>query len=164
MSPLVYGLLFVVVAPLFGGLLAGADRIVSARMQGRVGPPLLQPFYDVGKLFEKETRQVNPVVEPLLLGHLGFMAAAGALVLGGTDLIFIAFVFALAALHPGADDPVHPGQEAAEERGHDDEQEAVDERAHARTTIPNRTITVRITPHTSVPARNTRAPSITPSR
>jgi formate hydrogenlyase subunit 4 len=52
----------------------------------------------VGKLFEKETRQVNPVVEPLLLGHLGFMAAAGALVLGGTDLIFIAFVFALAAL------------------------------------------------------------------
>src|SRR5665811_1151770 len=98
MSPLVYGLLFVVAAPLFGGLVAGVDRIVSARMQGRVGPPLLQPFYDVGKLFEKETRQVNPVVEPLLLGHLGFMAAAGALVLGGTDLIFIAFVFALAAL------------------------------------------------------------------
>jgi len=98
MSPLVYGLLFVVVAPLFGGLLAGADRIVSARMQGRVGPPLLQPFYDVGKLFQKEARQVNPVVEPLLLGHVGFMAAAGALVLGGTDLLFIAFVFALAAL------------------------------------------------------------------
>ena len=77
MSPLAYGLLFVVVAPLFGGLLAGADRIVSARMQGRVGPPLLQPFYDVGKLFEKEARRVNPVVEPLLLGHVGFMARPG---------------------------------------------------------------------------------------
>ena len=98
MSPLAYGLLFVVVAPVFGGLLAGADRIASARMQGRVGPPLLQPFYDVGKLLEKDARQVNPVVEPLLLGHVGFMAAAGALALGGTDLIFIAFVFALAAL------------------------------------------------------------------
>ena len=98
MSPLVYGLLFVVVGPLFGGLLAGVDRIVSARMQGRVGPPLLQPFYDVGKLFEKEARRINPVVEPLLLGHVGFMAAAGALALVGTDLIFIAFVFALAAL------------------------------------------------------------------
>ena len=98
MNPLAYGILFVVAAPLFGGLLAGVDRIVSARMQGRVGPPLLQPFYDVGKLFEKEARRINPVVEPLLLGHVGFMAAAGALALGGTDLIFIAFVFALAAL------------------------------------------------------------------
>ena len=98
MSPLAYGLLFVVTAPIFGGLLAGVDRIVSARMQGRVGPPLLQPFYDVGKLFEKDVRQVNPVVEPLLLGHLAFMAASGALVLGDTDLIFTAFVFALAAL------------------------------------------------------------------
>jgi formate hydrogenlyase subunit 4 len=79
MNPLAYGILFVVAAPLFGGLLAGVDRIVSARMQGRVGPPLLQPFYDVGKLFEKEARRINPVVEPLLLGHVGFMAAAGAL-------------------------------------------------------------------------------------
>ena len=98
MNPIVWGLVFVVVAPLFGGLLAGVDRIVSARMQGRVGPPLLQPFYDVGKLFQKEARQVNPIVEPLLLGHLGFMAAAGAMAVGGTDLIFTAFVFALAAL------------------------------------------------------------------
>jgi formate hydrogenlyase subunit 4 len=98
MTPAIYGILFVLLAPIFGGLLAGVDRIVSARMQGRVGPPLLQPFYDVGKLFQKQARQVNPVVEPLLLGHLGFMAVTGALLLGGTDLIFVAFVFALAAL------------------------------------------------------------------
>ena len=98
MNPIVYAALFVVLAPVFGGLLAGADRIVSARMQGRVGPPLLQPFYDLGKLFQKDARQVNPIVEPLLLGHLGFMAATGAMLLGGTDLIFVAFVLALAAL------------------------------------------------------------------
>jgi ech hydrogenase subunit B len=98
MNPAIYGVLFVVLAPVFGGLLAGVDRIVSARMQGRVGPPLLQPFYDVGKLLQKQARQVNPVVEPLLLGHVGFMAVSGALLLSGTDLIFIAFVFALAAL------------------------------------------------------------------
>jgi ech hydrogenase subunit B len=98
MTPAIYGALFLLLAPLAGGLLAGVDRIASARMQGRVGPPLLQPFYDLGKLFQKETRQVNPVVEPLLLGHVGFMAVTGALLLGGTDLIFIAFVFALAAL------------------------------------------------------------------
>ena len=98
MSPAIYGLLFVIFAPVFGGVLAGADRIVSARMQGRVGPPLLQPFYDVGKLLQKKTRQVNPIAEPLLLAHVGYMAACGALMLSGTDLIFTAFIFALAAL------------------------------------------------------------------
>ena len=98
MSPAVYGILFVIFAPVFGGLLAGADRIVSARMQGRVGPPLLQPFYDVGKLLQKTTRQVNPIAEPLLLAHVGYMAACGALMLSGTDLIFTAFIFAVAAL------------------------------------------------------------------
>ncbi len=98
MNPAVYGLLFVLLAPIFGGLLAGIDRRVTARMQSRVGPPILQPFYDVGKLFEKDVREVNPVAEPLLIGHVVFMAATGALVLGGTDLLFTAFVFALAAL------------------------------------------------------------------
>jgi formate hydrogenlyase subunit 4 len=32
----------------------GIDRKLSARMQGRIGPPLRQPFRDVVKLFEKE--------------------------------------------------------------------------------------------------------------
>jgi formate hydrogenlyase subunit 4 len=98
MLPLIAGILFVLLAPVFGGLLVGFDRIVSARMQGRVGPPLLQPFYDLGKLFQKQVRQVNPVVEPLLLGHVIFMAITGFLLLSGTDLIFTAFVLALAAL------------------------------------------------------------------
>ncbi len=98
MTPAVYGVLFLFVAPFFGGLVAGVDRIASARMQGRVGPPLLQPFYDVGKLLQKRTRQINPIMEPILLGHLIFMALTGALLLGGTDLIFTTFVFALAAL------------------------------------------------------------------
>jgi formate hydrogenlyase subunit 4 len=98
LHPAVYAVLFVLLAPIFGGLLAGVDRIVSARMQSRVGPPLLQPFFDIGKLLQKDARQVNPLVEPLLLGHVGFMAATGAMILGGTDLIFTAFVFALAAL------------------------------------------------------------------
>ncbi len=98
MSPILAGILFVVLAPLFGGLLAGADRITTARMQGRVGPPILQPFYDVGKLLEKSVRRVNPVAEPLLVGHVAFMALTGVLVVSGTDLLFTAFVFALAAL------------------------------------------------------------------
>jgi ech hydrogenase subunit B len=98
MSPTAYALLFVLFAPVFGGLLVGVDRRVTARMQSRYGPPILQPFYDFGKLFQKQAKQVNPVAEPLLLGHVGFMAAAGTLLIGGTDIIFVAFVFALAAL------------------------------------------------------------------
>ena len=49
-----YGLVYVAAAPAIGGLVVGIDRVVTARMQGRVGPPILQPFYDVLKLFEKE--------------------------------------------------------------------------------------------------------------
>lgn len=38
-----------------GLLLCGIDRKIVARMQKRVGPPILQPFYDFFKLCGKET-------------------------------------------------------------------------------------------------------------
>ena len=40
---------------LVGLFLAGVDRKIVAKMQKRVGPPLLQPFYDFFKLCGKET-------------------------------------------------------------------------------------------------------------
>ena len=46
------GLLFAAVT---GLLLSWVDRKVTARVQMRVGPPLLQPFYDIAKLMIKET-------------------------------------------------------------------------------------------------------------
>jgi NADH-quinone oxidoreductase subunit H len=46
------GLLFSGVA---GGLLSWFDRKITARVQFRKGPPLLQPFYDFFKLIYKET-------------------------------------------------------------------------------------------------------------
>ena len=49
----------IIAVPLIGGLLTGIDRVISARMQGRQGPPLLQPFYDVLKLIQKESMEVN---------------------------------------------------------------------------------------------------------
>ena len=39
---------------IFGLLYKGVDRKISAHMQGRVGPPIRQPFRDVSKLFVKE--------------------------------------------------------------------------------------------------------------
>ncbi|RLB89769.1 MAG: NADH-quinone oxidoreductase subunit H, partial [Deltaproteobacteria bacterium] len=37
-----------------GLIIMGIDRILAARMQSRVGPPLRQPFWDVKKLMIKE--------------------------------------------------------------------------------------------------------------
>ena len=48
-------------APILGCLVAGIDRKLTSRLQGRVGPPLLQPYYDVRKLFQKDNMIVNPV-------------------------------------------------------------------------------------------------------
>jgi len=48
-----YIIAIIIVAPLLGGLLTGIDRVITARMQGRKGPSVLQPFYDVLKLFRK---------------------------------------------------------------------------------------------------------------
>ena len=46
------GLLFTGVA---GLVTSWVDRVVTARVQMRVGPPFLQPFYDIAKLMIKET-------------------------------------------------------------------------------------------------------------
>jgi len=39
---------------IFGLIYKGVDRKLSAHMQGRIGPPIRQPFRDVRKLFVKE--------------------------------------------------------------------------------------------------------------
>ena len=43
---------YIILAPVIGGLMSGIDRKITARMQGRQGPPILQPFYDVIKLLK----------------------------------------------------------------------------------------------------------------
>ena len=60
------GLLF---ASVFGLWLAGVDRKLLARMQKRVGPPILQPTYDFFKLLGKET------IVPANAARLTFLAA-----------------------------------------------------------------------------------------
>ena len=42
----VSALAYILIGPILGGLLQGIDRKITARLQGRQGPPLLQPFYD----------------------------------------------------------------------------------------------------------------------
>lgn len=45
----------VFIASLFGMVYRGVDRKLVAHMQGRVGPPVVQPFRDVQKLLMKES-------------------------------------------------------------------------------------------------------------
>ena len=85
-------ILYLVLAPFVGGLLEGADRIITARMQGRVGPPLLQPFYDLGKLFSKQMIAVNNVQLLLNLSYLVFLAVAGSMLFGGADILMCLFI------------------------------------------------------------------------
>lgn len=98
MNNIYIGLVYILLAPLLGGLLMGLDRIVSARMQRRKGPPLFQPFYDVAKLFQKETIVVNRLQNPALNCHLFFMMATGFLFFEGSDILLIIFLLTLSAV------------------------------------------------------------------
>jgi len=89
---------YLIFAPLVGGILAGLDRIVSARMQGRVGPPLLQPFYDVLKLMEKEPLTVNKVQDFYVMCFLIFIVITGGFFFAGGDLLLVIFSLTLASV------------------------------------------------------------------
>ena len=91
-------LAFIIIAPLIGGLLEGFDRVITARMQGRQGPPLLQPFYDLYKLLNKQSVVVNNVQDILVCGFLIFVVFAGALFFWGGDLLLIFFALTLAEI------------------------------------------------------------------
>jgi len=89
---------YLILAPVVGCLLAGLDRIVSARMQGRVGPPLLQPFYDVMKLTEKENITVNKIQDFYVLCFFVFVVVTGAFFFAGESLLMIIFTLTLASV------------------------------------------------------------------
>jgi ech hydrogenase subunit A len=91
-------IVFLVGAPVAGGLLAGFDRVITARMQGRKGPPLFQPFYDVFKLFEKYTVAVNFAQSYYVFCFLLFVILTGALFFMGGDLLLVIFALTVAAL------------------------------------------------------------------
>ena len=90
--------LYILLAPGVGGLLQGVDRKATARMQGRQGPPLLQSFYDVGKLLGKETKYMNHIQIVCHVSFLIFVIFTGALFFGGGDLLLIFFALTTANL------------------------------------------------------------------
>lgn len=86
---------YLVLAPVIGGLLAGLDRVISARMQGRQGPPILQPFYDLYKLIIKQTTVVNSIQILFVSAYLIFTIFTGALFFGGGDMLLVFFALSM---------------------------------------------------------------------
>ncbi|MCQ4635484.1 NADH-quinone oxidoreductase subunit H [Anaerovorax odorimutans] len=95
---IIFVVAYLVLAPLVGGFLAGIDRIISARMQGRVGPPVLQPFYDVFKLREKEAITVNKVQDFYVTCFFIFVLVTGCFFFAGGDLLLVIFTLTLASV------------------------------------------------------------------
>lgn len=94
----VFVILYIIIGPFLGGLLEGLDRKIGARMQGRQGPSLLQPFYDIHKLFSKRTLIVNRVQDFLIYGYLVFNVFTGCLLFAGQDLLLTLFALTLAGI------------------------------------------------------------------
>ncbi|MEG1614409.1 MAG: complex I subunit 1 family protein [Oscillospiraceae bacterium] len=92
------GVLYVLLAPILGGFLNGLDRVISSRMQNRKGPPLFQSYYDVLKLFTKETFVVNKIQDFFAFGFFIFIVFTGILFFAGGDLLLIFFSLTLASI------------------------------------------------------------------
>lgn len=101
---LIIAVLALILAPLAGGLMVGIDRKITARLQGRMGPPLLQPFYDFYKLTSKTSVVATRGIMVWAWSYLLLTMTAFALFFLGQDLvvIFLILAFAGGALAYGA--------------------------------------------------------------
>ena len=95
---LIFGIIGLAAAPFIGGIIAGLDRKLTARMQSRFGPPILQPFYDALKLFGKTPMNSNAWL--VLCAYLYVMSSAFAVFLffAQADLLLIFFVMTIGAV------------------------------------------------------------------
>ena len=95
---LVVALVSLVLAPFAGGLVTGVDRRLTAWLQSRYGPPLLQPFYDVLKLLGKAPMIVNSW--QVLCAYIYVVSAVVALFIFFIqgDLLLIFFVVTVGAV------------------------------------------------------------------
>ncbi len=95
---IICAVLYLALAPVAGGLLSGLDRKITARMQGRIGPPIFQSFYDVKKLLNKEILLINDMQYLFAWCFVVFVAFTGALAFAGVNILMVFFVFTTAAM------------------------------------------------------------------
>ena len=97
-SRIIGAVCYIILAPLVAGLLEGFDRKISARMQGRKGPSVLQPFYDLKKLFEKEFLTANKNQLFMIGSYLFFIMLSGVLFFAGFDMLLCVFALSTSAM------------------------------------------------------------------
>ncbi len=85
-------------APLAVGVLTGMDRRVTARLQSRIGPPILQPFYDIAKLLGKEPMLANHWLAFCSMLYLAGAVTSVILFFLQADLLLIFFVQAVGSV------------------------------------------------------------------
>lgn len=88
----------VILAPFAGALISGIDRKLTAWFQGRVGPPVWQPFYDTVKLLGKENKAVNPRQLTCIMVYLLSAMTCVFLFFLGSDLLLIFFILTIGAV------------------------------------------------------------------
>jgi ech hydrogenase subunit B len=84
---LMAGIALWALVPLLIGLLLGADRVLTARLQGRQGPTVLQPLRDIAKLLGKGGKQVNVSQVVFAYMALALQAVAALILLLGGDIL-----------------------------------------------------------------------------
>ena len=94
----IFAICYLVLCPFIIGLLDGFDRKISARMQGRRGPSVLQPFFDLKKLFEKEFLTANKSQLFMIRSYVCFIILSGILFFAGFDLLLVVFSLSTAAM------------------------------------------------------------------
>jgi len=90
--------LTLVAAPLVGGFLTGIERKINARLQNRIGPPVLQPFYDVLKLIGKKKQISNKIQIISVYFYLVSAIISLFLIISGQDLLVMIFVLAMGSI------------------------------------------------------------------
>lgn len=91
-------IILILLAPIFGGLIYGLERVLRARMQRRQGPPILQPFYDMFKLLDKQSFIVNPYHSILGIMHFVTLWIVVAFVILGESLLYVIFLHLLSSI------------------------------------------------------------------
>jgi len=88
----------IVLAPIVGGLLFGIDRRITARLQGRFGPPIMQPFYDFFKLLGKESIAVSKMQFVWIYSYLVLMIASLVCLVLQSDFLVLVFLLGFAGV------------------------------------------------------------------
>lgn len=90
--------IFILFTPILGGLIYGFERVVRARMQNRKGPPILQPFYDMYKLLDKQPLIINSYHIVFALMHMITLWIVIAMIILGNSLLYIIFIHLMASV------------------------------------------------------------------